>query len=127
MKRVFSGSPWEKKVGYCRVLVAGNIVSVSGTTAIGKDGKSISSGDAYEQAYTCLQIISDSLAQANLDMSCITRTRMYVTDISLWEKFAKAHHQFFEKNPPTTTMVEVSRLIAPEMLIEIEAEGIIPT
>ncbi len=122
-KRIFTGAPWEKKVGYCRVLKAGDHVYVTGTAPVDKDGKTFASGDGYQQAKKCFEIIQSSLAKLDVPMSKIVRTRMFVTDISRWEEFGRAHAEFFSEHPPTTSMLEVKGLIDPEMLIEIEADA----
>lgn len=123
-KRVFSGALWEKKVGYCRVLKAGDHVYVTGTAPV-EDGKTFAPGKSYEQAKKCLEIIRDSLAKLDVPMSKIVRTRIFVTDISRWEEFGRAHAEFFIEHPPTTSMLEIKGLIDPEMLIEIEADAYI--
>lgn len=122
-KRVFTNAPWEKKVGYCRVLKAGDHVYVTGTAPVSYNGKTHAPGNAYEQAKKCLQIIESSLAKIDVPMSKVVRTRMFVTDISKWEEFGKAHAEFFADNPPTTSMLEIKGLIDPEMMIEIEADA----
>ena len=122
-KRVFTNAPWEKKVGYCRVLKAGDHVYVTGTAPVGADGETFAPGKAYEQAKKCLEIIRESLAKIDVPMSSVVRTRLFVTDISKWEEFGKAHAEVFAEHPPTTTMVEVNKLIDPDMLIEIEADA----
>ncbi|WP_372367959.1 RidA family protein [Candidatus Uabimicrobium sp. HlEnr_7] len=124
LKRVFSGSPWEEKVAYCRAIKVGNNIYVSGTSSI-KDGKVYAANDGYEQTKRCFEIIRESLQEFGADVHCIVRTRMFVTDISRWEEFSRAHFAVFKDNPPVTTMVEVKALIDPEMLIEIEAEAIV--
>lgn len=126
-QRVFSGAPWEKKVGYCRVLRAGQAVYVAGTAAVGEGGKTHAPGDAYAQTKLCLEIVREALAQAGAAMSDVVRTRFFVTDISRWEEYGRAHGEVFAAFPPVTTMVEVRALIAPEMLVEIEVDAIIAT
>lgn len=125
IKRVFSGAPWEKSVGYCRAVRFGDQVSVSGTAPVARDGSVHAPGDAYEQAKRCFEIIEQSLKEVDASLDGIIRTRMYVTDITLWKKFGRAHREFFGEHPPATTMVEVQSLIDSEMLIEVEAEAII--
>lgn len=122
-KRIFSGAPWEEKVSYCRAIQAGPFVAVSGTTSM-KDGRVFAEGDAYKQALRCLEIIEEALQKLGKDQSNIIRTRMFVTDISRWEEFGKAHGEFFRDHPPATAMLEVKALIAPEMLIEVEADAL---
>lgn len=123
VNRVFSGSPWEKEVGYCRVLQAGNTYYVSGTVAVDENGNPFKPGDAYAQAKRCLEIIQANLEKMNVSLNHVVRTRMFVTDISRWQEFGKAHGEFFGANPPTTSMIEIKQLIAPDYLIEIEAEA----
>jgi enamine deaminase RidA (YjgF/YER057c/UK114 family) len=126
MKRIniSSGAKWEDIVGYSRAVRIGNIVEVSGTAPVDGD-KVIGIGDAYAQTKFCLQKIEKALIEADASLSDVVRTRMYVTDISLWQEYSKAHGEFFKDIKPVTTMVEVKSLIDPEMLIEIEATAII--
>lgn len=123
-ERVFSGAPWEGAVGYCRVLEAGDRIFVTGTASLDADGEVHAPGDAYAQALRCLEIIRKNLAKLDVGMERVTRTRMFVTDISRWEEYGRAHGEVFADHPPTTTMVEVRALIHPDMLIEIEADAI---
>ncbi len=122
-KRVFTGSPWEPVVGYCRAIRIGNRIEVAGTTAM-KDGEVVGVGNAYEQTKFILQTIEQALLQLNADLSAVVRTRMFVTDISLWEEIGKAHGEFFRDIQPVATMVEVKALIDPQLLVEIEVEAI---
>lgn len=122
--RVFTGSPWEPTVGYCRAIRVGNRIEVAGTTAM-KDGEVVGVGSAYEQARFVLQTIEQALRELGASMSDVIRTRMYVTDISLWEEFGRAHGDYFREVQPVATMVEVKALIDPRLMIEIEAEAII--
>lgn len=123
-KLITSGSPWESKVSYSRAVRIGNTVEVSGTTAT-VNGEVQKKGDLYGQTQVCLAIIEKALNDAGLDLHDVIRTRMYVTDISRWEEAGKAHGEFFVHIRPATTMVEVSKLIDPDMLIEIEATAVV--
>jgi enamine deaminase RidA (YjgF/YER057c/UK114 family) len=125
MQRVFSGAPWEKEVGYCRAARAGNIVAVTGTVALDEHGAIHAPGDAYAQAQRALEIIERAIEGVGAEKKHIIRTRMFVTDISRWKDFGRAHGEFFAENPPATTMVEVQALIDPLALIEIEADAVI--
>jgi len=123
-ERVFSKAVWEDKVGYCRALKAGGQIYVTGTAPIDETGSGVyAPGDAYGQAKRCLELIERALKQLGVDRRSIVRTRMFVTQISRWAEFGRAHAEFFGADKPTTTMVEVKSLINPEMLIEIEADA----
>jgi isochorismate pyruvate lyase len=123
-QRAFSGAPWEKKVGYCRAVRAGDHIYVTGTVAVDEDGSLHGAGDGYAQAKRCFEIIESALKELGADRSRIVRTRLFVSDISRWEEYGRAHKEFFENHPPATTMVEVQALINPDMLIEIEADAV---
>jgi isochorismate pyruvate lyase len=124
-ERAYSDAIWEKKVGYCRALRAGDHVYVTGTAPIGDDGSSaFAPGDAYRQAKRCLELIERALAKLGAGRRDIVRTRMFVTDIGRWTEYGRAHAEFFGEDRPTTTMVEVKSLIDPAMLIEIEADAV---
>ncbi len=118
-----SGAPWEDKVGYSRAVRVGNTIEVSGTAPI-RDGKTVGE-TPYEQAKVCLEIIEETLARAGAKLEDVVRTRMFVTDISLWKEFGKAHGEYFGEIKPATAMVEISALIDPKMLIEIEATAVV--
>ena len=122
--RVFSGAPWETKVGYCRAVRAGNHIYVSGTAPVDEEGGVFAPGDAYAQAKRCLEIVDRALAELGMGRDAVVRTRMFVTDISRWEEYGRAHGEFFSEHPPTTSMVEVRSLIHEDMLIEIEVDAI---
>ena len=120
-----SGAKWEDIVGYSRAVKMGNIVEVTGTVAVDEQGKIAGAGNAYEQTKFIIQKIEKVLHQAGAKLSYVVRTRMFVTNISLWEEYGRAHGEFFKTIKPCTTLVEVSKLISPEYLIEIEATAII--
>ena len=122
-KRISSGAKWESIVGYSRAVRVGNRIYVTGTTATGDDGEVVGVGDAYEQAKQCLQNIEKALRRLDAGLEHVVRTRMFVTDISRWEEYGRAHGEYFRDVLPATTMVQVSALIDPRMLIEIEADA----
>lgn len=124
-RRTFSGAPWEETVGYCRALQAGNVIYVTGTAPVDPDGSVHAPGEGYPQTVRCLEIIRAALEKLGAGLKDVVRTRMYVTDISRWEDFGRGHREAFGDHPPATTLVEVSSLIHPDMLIEIEAEAVV--
>ena len=120
-----SGAPWEPVVGYSRAVRCGSFIAVSGSAAIGDDGELVGAGDAYAQAQRCIEVIRSALEQAGGGLQHVIRTRMFVTDIERWSEIARAHQEAFGDIAPATSMVEVTRLIDPAMLVEIEADAIV--
>ncbi len=123
-ERVFTNAAWKGRIGYCRALRTGDLVYVTGTAPVADDGSVFAPGDAYRQARRCLEIIEQALKGLGAEMRHVVRTRMFVTDITRWEEYGRAHAEFFAEHPPCTSMVEVRRLIDPAMLIEIEADAV---
>ncbi len=122
---ISSGAPWESVVGYSRAVRIGNLVEVAGTAAVDERGNVVGAGDAYEQTRYALTKIEQALRQAGASMQDVIRTRLYVTNISRWQDIGRAHGEFFRDIQPAATMVEVRSLIAPDLLVEIEATAIV--
>ena len=125
VQRVFSGAPWEERVGYCRALRAGDRIFVTGTAPVAEGGGVHAPGDAYRQARRCFEIIEEALRERDAGLEDVVRTRIFVTDIERWDEVGRAHGETFAAHPPATTLVEVARLIEPEMLVEIEADAVV--
>lgn len=120
-----SAAPWEAIVGYSRAVRTGPFIAVTGCASVGPDGELVGEGDPYAQATRCIEVIRQVLESAGAGLADVVRTRMFVTDIEQWEEIGRAHKEAFSDIMPATTMVEVSRLIDPRMLVEIEADAVV--
>ena len=120
-----SGAPWEPIVGYSRAVRIGNTIAVAGSAPVGAGGDVVAVGDAYQQTRRCIEVIEEALQAAGAGLKDVIRTRMFVTNIEQWPEIGRAHQEAFGEVPPATSMVEVSRLIDPDMWIEIEADAVI--
>lgn len=123
-ERVYSGAPWESVVGYCRAVKAGGLIFVTGTAPVAVGGGVHAPGDLYRQTQRCFEIIGAALEELGASFDHVVRTRVFVTDIGRWEEVARAHREVFADRPPATTMVQVSALIDPQMLVEIEVDAV---
>jgi enamine deaminase RidA (YjgF/YER057c/UK114 family) len=122
---ISSGAKWEDIVGYSRAVRIGNIIEVAGTTSVDENGNIVGANDPYQQTKYTLQKIEKALRQAGATMRDVIRTRVYVTDISRWEEIGRAHGEFFREIKPASSMIEVSKLISPELLVEVEVTAVI--
>ena len=122
--KIFSGTPWEPKVGYARAVQVGDVIHVSGTTGTDPTGKVLAPGDVYAQTRQAIENIENALKRLGLSLEHVVRTRIYLTDIDRWEDAARAHAERFGEVHPATSLIGVNRLVDPEMLVEIEAEAV---
>ncbi|MAO64084.1 MAG: hypothetical protein CL666_03715 [Balneola sp.] len=124
-EKISSGKEWEEKVGYSRAVVAGRHIFISGTTAVGEDGEVVGKNDIYLQTRKCILLIEKALKEAGASLEHVVRTRTFITDIDQWEAFGKAHQEFFGEIKPAATLVEVSKLIHSDLMVEIEVDAML--
>jgi len=124
-RRVYTGSPWESRVAYCRAVRAGDFIAVSGTVAVGDDGKAVAPGDVHAQALFALGRIERALEELGAGLRHVVRTRVFLTDMDRFDDFARAHREVFGGLDPAATAVEVSRLVSPEFVVEIEVDAVV--
>jgi len=127
LKRAYTGTPWEPKVAYCRARRAGPFIFVSGTVAVDEAGRVVGAGDLYAQASYAIGKIERALQELGASLRDVVRTRTFVTDISRFEEFARAHRERFAGIDPAATCVEVHRLVSPELMVEIEVDAVVET
>jgi enamine deaminase RidA (YjgF/YER057c/UK114 family) len=123
IERLSSGSPWEESFGYCRALRSGDRIHIAGTTAVDSEGNTVAAGDVYGQSHFILTKIAGILSHFGAEMRDVIRTRIYLIDVVKWPEVGRAHAAFFAAHPPVATLIEVSQLIRPDFLVEIEAEA----